>query len=315
MSQRKLCLIMPAIALALVGEAVAQPQSRFISFDLPQAQGSSAWGINDDGAVAGTYTDAAGKYHGFLLKDGFFTTIDYPDSLKTWVRGINSQGDIVGYHTDAAGQPGGGYRGFLWHQGQFTDINSPNHLNTMPTRISDEGVIVGCAHDNDMMRSIHGFTYTNGTFTELSTQASMNNAVSSDGSMVAGFVFPDLMNSDFDRGYIAISGKITPFDFPFSTFTDVWDMNPAGEIVGDYGDSAGNEHGFVLKPSMLDSTFGVQLPASVSPSFNFVGIDYPGANLTQVNGINRHGDVVGLYVDSAKKQHAFLLPRPRPHHQ
>lgn len=41
--------------------------------------------------------------------------------------------------------------------------------------------------------------------------------------------------------------------------------------------------------------------------FAFSSIDFPGASLTQANGINAAGDVVGLYKDAAGKQHGFLL--------
>jgi probable HAF family extracellular repeat protein len=289
----------------------AQPPWTFISFDVPQAKSSSAWGINGDGAVVGTFTDTAGKQHGYLLIGGVFTTIDYPNALSTVARGINNHGDIVGWHVDAKGLPGGGMRGFLLQHGVFTDVIDPKHLNSMPMRITDDGPIVGCVHDADTMGTMHGFVFSNGKFSELSTPASMSNGVTPDGSMTAGFYFPDTTNDNFDRGYIAGGGNLAPFDYPFSTFTDVWDINASAEVVGDYGDAAGNEHGFLLTPSLVDPTFGITPPAGISLSYNFVSIDYPAATLTQANGINRHGDVVGLYEDSAGAQHAFLLLQAR----
>ena len=41
-------------------------------------------------------------------------------------------------------------------------------------------------------------------------------------------------------------------------------------------------------------------------SFGFETIDYPGATLTVVSGINAGGDIVGWYADSDKKQHGFV---------
>jgi len=43
------------------------------------------------------------------------------------------------------------------------------------------------------------------------------------------------------------------------------------------------------------------------PSFRFTSIDFPGAVLTQPQGINPGGEIVGLYKDTAGKQHGFLL--------
>ena len=41
--------------------------------------------------------------------------------------------------------------------------------------------------------------------------------------------------------------------------------------------------------------------------FQFITIDVPGAVLTNAQGINSWGDIVGIYVDAAGKQHGFEL--------
>src|SRR5260370_12156788 len=54
----------------------------------------------------------------------------------------------------------------------------------------------------------------------------------------------------------------------------------------------------------------VMLLATVSgagPSFQFTSIDFPGAVLTNAQGINPGGEIVGIYTDTAGKQHGFLL--------
>src|SRR5690348_18503946 len=43
------------------------------------------------------------------------------------------------------------------------------------------------------------------------------------------------------------------------------------------------------------------------PPFHFSSIDFPGAVLTNVQGINAEGDVVGIYADISGKQHGYLL--------
>ena len=43
------------------------------------------------------------------------------------------------------------------------------------------------------------------------------------------------------------------------------------------------------------------------PAFQFTSINFPGAVLTEAEGINPGGTIVGLYVDSNGKQHGFLL--------
>lgn len=43
------------------------------------------------------------------------------------------------------------------------------------------------------------------------------------------------------------------------------------------------------------------------PPFQFSSIDFPGAVLTNAQGINAEGDVVGIYADTSGKQHGYLL--------
>ncbi len=43
------------------------------------------------------------------------------------------------------------------------------------------------------------------------------------------------------------------------------------------------------------------------PPFHFSSIDYPGAVLTNAQGISPGGDIVGFYTDTLGKQHGFLL--------
>lgn len=296
-------------ATLLVGTALAQPQATYISFDVPGATTTGAQGINAADAVVGFYVDSAGKQHGFLLSGGTFTTIDYPGALSTGARGINNQGDIVGVHVDATGLPGGGSRGWLLQHGTFQDMNYPGHMNTIPVKITDQGVIVGCYHDTDTMGTMHGWMLDSGNFSDLTTQASMNNGVLPDGSMTAG-LYTDMMTNT-THAYLQSGGNLAPFDYPFSIATSAWDMNPSGAVVGNYTDVAKKSHGFLLTPGEFDPTFGITPEAGVVSSYSFTSIDYPGATTTSATGINSQGHVVGSYVDSAGKTHAFLLIRPR----
>ena len=78
-----------------------------------------------------------------------------------------------------------------------------------------------------------------------------------------------------------------------------------------YTDASKKVHGFILSLGDFVSTFGVNPSAPLSGPFEFASIDYPGAATTRVFGINRRGDVVGAYVDSAGKTHGFFRGRAR----
>lgn len=68
-----------------------------------------------------------------------------------------------------------------------------------------------------------------------------------------------------------------------------------------------------MKRSWLVCTFVLGAAALLTgaavpgPMFQFTEIDYPGAVLTQGQGINPGGEIVGLYRDNAGKTHGFLL--------
>jgi hypothetical protein len=91
-------------------------------FDPPQANGVSsfAYGINDSGAIVGTYRNASLVRHGYVREpDGTFVTLDDPNAaaltysatnLGTTSVRINAAGVVVGLFTDAAGVR----HGFMW---------------------------------------------------------------------------------------------------------------------------------------------------------------------------------------------------------
>jgi hypothetical protein len=63
-------------------------------------------GINAAGDIVGTYVDGANHQHGFVAKNGRYTTLDVPSDfgggsgmLPTVANGINPAGDIVGTYT------------------------------------------------------------------------------------------------------------------------------------------------------------------------------------------------------------------------
>jgi len=305
MSSTIVSRILYTLALS-VGSAAAA--DTFTPFDYPSATTTQPFGLNADGAVVGSFVDSAGATHGFLLREGHFTSIDYPGAVYTSALGINSQGDIVGCHIeDATRIPGTiGCHGYLLHQGTFTSIDVPGKFGAIAAHINDAGQIVGCAHDDDgpggtMMNDMHGFMYSNGNYSQLSAMATMNYSVTPDGGVTLGVV---TMNGT--HGYLASGDAIVPFDFPFATLTNPFDIGPAGDvIVGAYIDAAKGTHGFLMRMGDSTGTLGVTGP------FEFFTIDYPGSTRTVARGINPQGDIVGYYNDAAGKTHGFFMSAGR----
>ncbi len=311
MLRNTVCMVVFVAALTF-GTASAQT---YISFDVPGSTFTSAMDINNGGAVVGFYTDSAGKTHGFLLKEGNFTTIDYPGAVRTAAMGINSQGDIVGVHyEDPTRIPNSiGAHGYLLQQGVFTPVDYPGKYGALPVRINDAGQIVGCNHDDDgpggyMMADMHGFLFSNGSYTQLSMPDTMNYGVNADGSITAGMTQEGTDPASAFHGYIASNDVVVRFDFPFSISTQVYDMSPTGDmLLGRYTDATKKAHGFLMWLGDSIATFGLDPQGGLPGPFEFVAIDYPGASATNASGFNSRGDVVGNYVDAAGKTHGFFV--------
>lgn len=275
--------ILGAVMLASAGGA--GPSLQFTSFDFPEAVVTTAFGINSEGDVVGGYKDVQGKHHGFLFRGGTFTSIDFPGAISTDARGINPDGDIVGSYTNSPGGPPN-IHGYLLRNGEFSTIQFPGHLGTIAQRISPEGTVVGCLHDTDTMRTMHGFVLQYGSYSANPVPFTMNNGITPGGGKIVG------LENDSSSGYLLENGTVASrIQFPDSAFTDAWDINAAGEIVGEYQDQTANPtiHGY----SLTDG--------------KYTSIDFPGAGLTWAFGVNDRGDIVGFYLDSAGAQHAFLF--------
>jgi hypothetical protein len=84
-----------------------------VTLDVPGSQ-TGLRDMNDRGDITGVYF-AAGRFHGFLLRDGAFETIDYPGSVNGGPQGgtlvVNNAGLIVGGFIDT----GGLEHGFIAH--------------------------------------------------------------------------------------------------------------------------------------------------------------------------------------------------------
>jgi hypothetical protein len=126
-------------------------------------QGTLPYGINDAGAVAGTYVDAHGMTRGFVRSPGgVFTTIVVPGGPKAsaFPYSINDAGAITG----AFSVPAGLSHGFVRSpSGVFTPFDVPGgggaaYSGTFPGSISQAGAITGYFIDEHSTN--HGFLRT-----------------------------------------------------------------------------------------------------------------------------------------------------------
>jgi hypothetical protein len=319
--QIKLIAAMAALSVicAVQGSEPARPYT-FFTVDIPGSLSTTVFGINSNRDIVGAFeTPFPPEFglsselhwnHGFVLRDGNLTTIDVPQSILTQIRGINTQGDIVGAYIPIqnAGTPGGGFRGLLIRNGAAqTSVDfRPAHLNTVLVKITSNGTIVGCYHDDGIdsgpQDSMHGITIdTKGVMTAIDNEVSgvqfgsgMHTGTTDDGKRKSGFQFDHSPSFNRSRGYEIVDGKFAFFDVPGSKYTQAWDINPSGDIVGMYGD------GDVVADSNLHAH------GFLKSNDTYQSIEYPGMIDTRAFGINPARDIVGTYQTEDGHTHGFV---------
>jgi len=194
---------------------------------------STAFGINDAGAIVGQYTLAA-AVPGFFLGGGNFVRIDAPSGPDTVnAQSINNNGLIVGFYLGTDGQ----VHGF--------DAQIQNAHN---------GQITGTAIADPIIPPVTGEPGATFVFSQI---LGVN-----DSGIAVGY-YGDSTTSQ--HGYLLnlSTGQYTFLDDPAEGFnngvevTQITGINNSGEITGFYTDANGVFHGFVATPAPEPAAFGL----------------------------------------------------------
>jgi hypothetical protein len=286
---------MSIVSFAFATSSIAWAQT-YTTIDYPGAIATTLnGGPNPQGTSVGTETDTSGVIHGFTLtKQNVFTPFDPPGSTSTTPNGINPLGVIVGGYVDSTGVT----HGFILRGGQYTTIDFQGALFTTLGGLGPSGTIVG-------------------SYSSVSTNPLCNNG-------------PSGACHSFQ---ISNEGVFTSFDPPGATSSSASSVNPFGAVVGNYNDSSGVGHGYLLEhgtytaidfPGATSTFVGYnnaegdivgEYPGNGVTNFGhafllsngvFASFDIPGAIFTDAAGINPSGIIVGPYFDSAVVEHGFI---------
>jgi probable HAF family extracellular repeat protein len=249
--------------------------------DVPGAQDTVPFAINNTGLVVGSYGVAApnsGIGHGFVYNAGTSTPFDIPGASLTMAYGLNDVGQIVGeYRTDV-------YHGFLKTGSEYTFLNVPGAQSSSNARgINKAGKIVGF-YDYDGP-SNHSFSYFAGDYFPFAVSgATLTQAWGiNDSGQIVGYYFDSSYHGFLFDG----QNFAPPINFPGAESTQAYKINNHGDIVGGYVMN-GVDHGFILKNG------------------KYVTLDVPGAVETLLTGINDLGQVVGGFIDGNGHYHGFI---------
>lgn len=125
--------------------------------------------------------------------------------------------------------------------------------------------------------------------------------------------------------------NFTAIDFPHGIRTRATALNDQADIVGDYFDSAGVRHAYLLKHGdfkTIDAPGAIETRGIAINNLGVIGgtfldgnavrhsfllkddvftvLDFPGATATFLQDLNDQGEIVGAYNDTAGNQHGFL---------
>jgi hypothetical protein len=113
---------------------------RFTTFSFPGADPGTtgAMSINNSRVIVGSY-EIKFSHHGFMVKNGHFSSIDFPGAAETQVFKISNDDDIVGTYS----LPSGISNGFSFAKGKFRTINQPNTSFNSVRGVNSHDQIVG----------------------------------------------------------------------------------------------------------------------------------------------------------------------------
>jgi len=191
--------------------------------------------INNHGEVVGTYFDSyfSQLSHGFVWKDGVFTTVDVPSASRTEAWGMNDSGEIVGtYFVGAVGHA------FLFKGGRFTTIDPPGADSATARGINNHGQIVG----NYILSShTHGFHYQAGRFTDIdvpNAERTDVRGINDTGDFVGRYFGADHVSHVFlYRGGLFHNIDVPPaLVYGELSVPDATGINASGQILGSFAD-------------------------------------------------------------------------------
>ena len=284
-----------------VSAAADTPTYAFSTIDYPGSIVTAPWGINAAGDIVGAYVVPGERAHGFVLSEGFWTTVDVNSDNGTTVIGIGPSGEIVGDYqmpTDPAWK----WRSFhITKQGEVIDPVFGDHASTVPVRVLPDGTIIGWVQDAVSPATKYGVVLTpDGVLTKYdSLPNSQLNSGTPNGKTLVG-TYKDAQG--VSHGFILENSVRGPdIDFPAQNVatTAVQEINPAGNVISGYYVIAGVPHGFVAQ-------------RRGASGWAFRTVDVPNALITVIRGANAGGALVGQYQDSSFKWHGFLATPVEP---
>ena len=299
------------------------------------------------GSVLGSYVDVEGIYHAYVrTPDGRFASFDLIDAPNLEYLVVSAYNN-VGVGVLQAKAVGDVPRTYVGRIGALHELRFPGSVSTEGWNINQDGSVVGHYDSPDGQRhgfiarpAVPGddepavtpdvtSTTFNYTFESIDVPGVdfLALTASSDFEDYAGYTRS--ADGEKDVAFTLVDGVFTTYHFPDSQGTYFYALGNDGTAAGHYQDSDGLYHGVILENGELrryDFPDAVQTflhgisDATGALTGNYIDasgvrrgfsgdliIEYPGASETYADFVNTEGLVVGSYVDTEGKYHAYGL--------
>jgi hypothetical protein len=77
-------------------------RGNYSTVDVPEADNTEAFGINDAGSISGFYYANLGEHYGFTYTDGAFHEVVVPGAVDPMLFRIKNNGNVVGIVVDGS---------------------------------------------------------------------------------------------------------------------------------------------------------------------------------------------------------------------
>jgi len=152
------------VAVAIAANA-PELKFKFTKNNVPGAQQTFAYGINNAGVTVGQYQDTSGVWHGYILRGKKLKTLDDPNGSNTIATNLPYNGviPVIGVYTNNSTHRS---MAFLYKKQTFTDIPGPTGaIASEAVGINDKEDIVGYYEDSSGVW--HGFLLQGSNYTTL----------------------------------------------------------------------------------------------------------------------------------------------------
>ncbi len=277
----------------------------FATYDFPGSQNTYFFALGNNGNAAGHYQDSEGSYHGVVLENGELRQFDFPGAVQTFLYGISdATGALTGNFLDESGVR----RGFSGD----TIVEVPEATETFADFVA-AGRLVGSYVDAEGI--YHPYARTPGgriVSIDLPGAATLEymflHGINDAGTMVGR----SKHEGDIPRTYVGtFQDGLQELTFPHSMFTEGYNINQDGSVVGHYQSADGRVHGFIARPvsEAVSDHFGNVYNVTLAKGLNMLSVPLaPPTPMSAKTLSGMTGATTVITLDSANQQFVGWTP-------